>query len=210
MFWAKDVDTDEIIMAEPGAVGFCPVCGSVVKAKCGDIYIWHWAHVDFDDQRRTADCDSWHEPEGPWHFFWKERVPQHMREYVLRRQCMVDGEPTEVVHRADILNSRGTVIELQHSRISVADIRARESFYIDMIWIFDATEYSFLDHQRLEDSHRYRWKNPRRYIWECRKPVFFHLGGQKLFRVKKFNHHVPCYVEGVHEDFKTIMDIYFK
>jgi hypothetical protein len=41
-------------------------------------------------------------------------------------------------HRADVFNGR-TVVELQHSSISAQDIAAREAYYGDMVWLFDAT-----------------------------------------------------------------------
>ena len=32
------------IEAIKGATGVCPVCGSELVAKCGEVYIHHWAH----------------------------------------------------------------------------------------------------------------------------------------------------------------------
>jgi hypothetical protein len=57
-------------------------------------------------------------------------------------QHLVEQEHVEVTigtHRADIVGNRGKVIELQHSSIPPDDINARENFYGDMIWVFDAT-----------------------------------------------------------------------
>jgi hypothetical protein len=55
----------------------------------------------------------------------------------------VRPEFAEVVrspHRADIVGNGGVVVELQHSSISAEDIAAREAFYGDMVWLFDATQ----------------------------------------------------------------------
>jgi hypothetical protein len=113
------------ILATPGTQGStCPACGSLVLAKCGNHNIRHWAHSN------TRDCDTWSEPEGPWHLEWKEVFPQDWREVVI-------GE-----HRADIRTSGGLVVELQHSLITPEVVAEREHFYGDMIWIFDATEYA--------------------------------------------------------------------
>lgn len=101
----------------------CSGCGDDVIAKCGEIKIWHWAHVN-------KECDSWYEPESAWHIGWKSLAPPDNQEVVIGP------------HRADIRTSKGTVIELQHSPISPEEIREREQFYGDMIWIFDASAFS--------------------------------------------------------------------
>jgi hypothetical protein len=112
------------ILATPEVQGAtCPACGANVRAKCGNLNVWHWAHIN------TEDCDTWSEPEGEWHLGWKEVFPQDWREVVI-------GE-----HRADIRTIGGLVIELQHSSITPEVIAEREHFYENMIWIFDATEY---------------------------------------------------------------------
>ena len=106
----------------PKGRGECPTCGSRVIAKCGKIKTHHWAHES------REECDPWSENIGPWHLGW---------------QKLVDDEHVEVTigqHRADIVGNAGVVIELQHSFISPDDITAREQFYDEMIWLFDATE----------------------------------------------------------------------
>jgi hypothetical protein len=93
-----------------------------VTAKCGKVKIHHWAHESIQS------CDPWSEHIGEWHKSWQDIV---LEEYV---------EVSMGAHRADIQNTRGTVIELQHSPISPDEIACREEFYGDMIWVFDATE----------------------------------------------------------------------
>lgn len=102
--------------------GTCPTCGGAVIAKCGSIKAHHWAHESVDD------CDPWSEHVGPWHLSWQDPVQD---EFV---------EVTIAPHRADIRNSAGTVIELQHSSLSPEDIARREAFYGDMVWVFEATQ----------------------------------------------------------------------
>jgi hypothetical protein len=92
-----------------------------VLAKCGQINVHHWAHVVGED------CDPWSEPETPWHRKWKSFG--HLTEQTLAN------------HRADIITSRGLVVELQHSGISVDEIREREAFYgANLRWLFDGTD----------------------------------------------------------------------
>ncbi len=45
-------------------------------------------------------------------------------------------------HRADILGNFDVVIELQHSNISIDEIKKREEFYKKMIWIVDANHFT--------------------------------------------------------------------
>src|SRR6516162_2253408 len=114
----------EKIRATPRAKAWCPGCGSQVIAKCGEILIWHWAH------EVNAECDPWHECESAWHLGWKDLFPPD--------QCEVVMGP----HRADIVDKGGMVIELQHSSLSLAKVRERESFYRPgMIWIIHADEF---------------------------------------------------------------------
>lgn len=137
--------------------GTCPTCGGAVIAKCGSIKAHHWAHESIDD------CDLWSEHVGPWHLSWQDPVQD---EFV---------EVTIAPHRADIRNSAGTVIELQHSSLSPEDIARREAFYGDMVWVFDATERfpampsgdrDFFSLERTE------------HIKACQKKVFLDCGDQ--------------------------------
>lgn len=106
----------------PAARGRCPTCNKEVQAKCGKINVWHWAHVAF------GDCDTWSEPLGPWHLSWQNLMrPEYIE--------VVKGQ-----HRADIVGMNDVVIELQHSHLDQDSIGAREQFYGNMVWLFDATE----------------------------------------------------------------------
>ena len=115
------------VEAARGLRAICPLCRSVVVAKCGDIVEWHWAH------QSGGDCDPWAENETAWHRWWKERAPEDWREVTMG---------TEQVHRADIRREDGYVIELQHSAISVDEIVERETFYGRMVWLLDGRLYS--------------------------------------------------------------------
>ena len=108
--------------AERGLSGTCPVCGSKVVPKCGEVRAQHWAH------HRRSDCDHWWETETPWHRSWKNEFPSDWQEYVQRAE---DGEK----HIADVRTERGRVIEFQNSPITAEERRAREAFYGKMIWV---------------------------------------------------------------------------
>lgn len=163
----------EKIRALPSWVAVCPECGSEVIAKCGRINIWHWAHKNF------SLCDLWCESETEWHLYWKSKFP---KEYVEVPIVMV-GER----HRADVRLPNGTVIEFQHSSLSVGDIWIREAFYKNVIWIFDLAEPYENDQILFDEKSNYvtfRWKHPRKSIAHARCKILLDLGNE-LFDVRK-------------------------
>ncbi len=125
------VDEDRV-EPRPGLVGKCDMCGSAMVAKCGKYVRWHWAH------RPRFDCDPWHEAETDWHLMWKDAFPPDRQELV-----QID-ENTGEKHVSDVKTPGGVVVEVQHSRISEHELRSREAFYGDMIWIVDARDVGWM------------------------------------------------------------------
>jgi Competence protein CoiA-like family len=115
---------NERTAAAPGLTGTCPSCGSAMVAKCGPLRINHWAH------RGVRDCDSWAEPETPWHRTWKNQYPTAWQECPQHDQ---HGEK----HIADVRTEHGLVIEFQHSHLKPEERVARERFYGNMVWVVD-------------------------------------------------------------------------
>ncbi|CAE6969274.1 hypothetical protein R69608_07196 [Paraburkholderia nemoris] len=113
--------------ATPGLKGVCvnPFCSSPMVAKCGRVKIWHWAH------KGRKPCDPWCESETQWHRDWKDRFPFDWQEIV--HQDARSGE----VHIADVKTPHGLVLEFQHSPISPDEMKSREDFYGEMVWIVD-------------------------------------------------------------------------
>ncbi|WP_339814316.1 competence protein CoiA family protein [Zunongwangia profunda] len=112
------------VQAFKGGLGKCQVCKNDVKAYCGEINIHHWRHIDL------AKCDFWKENETEWHRKWKKKFPIEWQEVIIS-----DGEQ---IHRADIKTSSGLVVEFQNSSISSTDVKKRERFYGNMIWLINA------------------------------------------------------------------------
>ncbi len=172
-------DRGEKVTATPGATAICPLCSAPLVPKCGQVNVWHWAHVSRDD------CDPWYEPETPWHAGWKALVDPLWCEFSLPP------------HRADIVGNDLTVIELQHSSISPREIAERERFYPKMIWLLDVTDqimaangrYRFdLSWQGLGTSRpwvRFTWRWPRRSLLAAKCPLFVDFGSH-LLEVKGF------------------------
>ncbi len=118
----------------------CGDCGGLLTAVMPVENTPHWRH-------KAGDCDTWNEPEGPWHLGWKELFDISCREIGLR------DPTTGELHRADVLVGSGTpvatVLELQHSSISEDERNAREAFYRlrhRMFWLVHIhSESSFLE-----------------------------------------------------------------
>lgn len=117
MIWA--IKDNQRIIAEPKQKARCPICQKEVIAKCGEIKVWHFAHIS------NIDCDNWYEPESEWHIKWKNEFPPEQQEIKIGK------------HRADIITRTGTIIELQSSSISKEDVEEREKFYNNMIWLLN-------------------------------------------------------------------------
>ena len=160
----------------PGAKGVCPGCGNSVIAKCGEIVTWHWSHVV------GADCDPWYEPESAWHSGWKNLVPEDQREIVMPP------------HRADIVTRSGLVIELQHAYLSPNEVREREDFYGDMVWIIDASNMTVdfrmstpwnhsSDRETYPGAFLVDVVNRIQWILYINRPMFWDFGNGWLLRV---------------------------
>jgi competence CoiA-like predicted nuclease len=165
MIWAER--KGERIKAQPRLKGKCSYCGEELIPKCGTIKVWHWAH------KADADCDSWYEPETIWHIEWKNNFPEDWHEVIVEKE--------EKKHIADIKTSDGKVIEFQNSPICIKDIRDREFFYGDMVWVINGWTI----------GKNIEFKNKRTIIWkwmptiakETTKPLFIDIGGGKLLKI---------------------------
>jgi len=164
MEWAL-VDKQRIKAEESGTVGLCPGCGGEVRAKCGEIISWHWAHIN-------ADCDPWSEPESEWHRKWKGYFPAGWQEV------------TKPPHRADVAGPAG-VLEIQRSGISPEEIREREQFYGQMAWLINGHDFwENLEWIKVDgDYYQFRWKHARK-TWITANKIIFIDTPFGLFKVK--------------------------
>lgn len=130
------------VEAQPGLSGACPGCGGPMRAKCGEVLAWHWAHLN-------AECDSWSEPESEWHLAWKARFPEEYQEVVVGP------------HRADV-KGPAAVLEVQRSQIAPEMIREREEFYGQMLWMLRGEDF--------KDRFTLRYLGQGMYAWEWKRP----------------------------------------
>ncbi len=114
--------------AFPKGKGICVCCENETVAKCGNKKINHWAH------KSLKHCDKWWENETEWHRKWKAHFPEEWQEVVRKDSS---GEK----HIADVLTSKGVVIEFQNSPMNSNELRARENFYKKMAWVVNGEKF---------------------------------------------------------------------
>jgi competence protein CoiA len=114
------------VEASKAGKGICPICGSELIAKCGEVYVNYWAH------KGGHNCDPWWENETSWHRSWKDNFPKDWQEAV---QTAENGEK----HIADVKTDGGWVLEFQHSYLKPEERRLRTAFYPKLVWVVDGT-----------------------------------------------------------------------
>lgn len=73
--------------------------------------------------------------ETPWHSDWKKAFPIHFREKTFLNRAL--GE----YHRADVHTPCGTTIEFQNSPMSLAELKSREAFYPNLVWVLNGKKF---------------------------------------------------------------------
>ena len=160
MIWA--IQNNQKVTATPNSKAICPVCNAEVISKCGSIKIWHWSHLSVED------CDSWSEGETEWHFYWKYNFPKEQQEVIIGK------------HRADIKTNK-TIIELQNSSISAEEIKERENYNGNMIWLLNGDKFAKNLELRCKGSYfTFRWKHPPQSWWESNKEIYIDLSSQVI------------------------------
>lgn len=148
-------------VAGSGAIGTCPWTGLPVKACVGEI-LQYWAYIG-----GAPKLPAGYEDESEWHGQWKATIDDTCCEVVM-------GPNNE--HRADILGSNNTVIEIQHSRIDIRHSKDRVDFYRAhtgrrVIWVVDIQDIwrnTFNIDGTRDDKGNFlvKWRNIREWLWD--------------------------------------------
>lgn len=181
---------NEKIEPIPNTYAECPLCGEKVLSKCGEIKIWHWAHIN------GKSCDSWYEPETHWHRNWKLTFGKENIEIKRTKE--------DCWHVADIFTNEEVVIELQNSPIQKNIIRKREEFYGErMIWLINGIK--FKEHFHIKDlgddkffwssthdncknregKKMFKWEYPRKCWDDSQRHIFIDFHDESLFWIQK-------------------------
>lgn len=73
--------------------------------------------------------------ETAWHSDWKKVFPESYREKVFLNRTL------GYYHRADVFTPCDTAIEFQNSPISVNELRSREAFYPNLVWVVNGEKF---------------------------------------------------------------------
>lgn len=192
--------------AASGAIGTCPWTQHPVKAHVG-LLRQYWAYVG-----GAPTFSNGYEPESEWHLTWKTPVQDQYCEVVF-------GNNNE--HRADILGSNETVIEIQRSIIDIRESRERVEFYQRetgkrVIWVVDIQEFwrkrFFLDGKpNRERQYKVSWKPKRTWLWDLaantKTNLFleFNQSNDKLLHVWVYNGEMLARFITKHEFFERYM-----
>lgn len=193
--------------AIPNEEGICPYGHSMIP-KCGMLVCWHWAH------EAGVTCDLWQDGETEWHLRWKALFPEGWVEKIVRQNLQKEEhewiedarrygalipEWMLETHIADVQTPAGTVVEFQHSSISPEEIAERNRFYgSKLIWVFDFREIREarrVTFRKQNYGHSFRWRWPKKSWWgagENARAVFWDLGDEDLFLLKKVYSETPC------------------
>lgn len=149
MQYARDANKvrTNIQNAMKGVIYYCPYCDAPLVQRHGQVNIPHFAH-----KPGCLCTDTWHHEMSEWHIRWQNKFPEENREVSVVNEL---GR-----HRADILVNN-TVIEFQHSPMSVAEFQERNAFYTacgyQVVWLFDARDAWETGRLKKTGDNEYWW-----------------------------------------------------
>lgn len=175
----------ERILATPRDKATCQDCSETVRSKCGEIMMWHWAHM------AGSMCESSSQGMTKWHLEWLGSFDKDCIEVSL-----TDNEER---HRADVLFSNGkdkAVIEFQRKMMPVSEMIRRESFWRrtghEFAWVFDCVEAYDSDRLRTWEKTgiygsyaTFKWKRAPASLEYIKTPYYLDIGGGWMLKVKK-------------------------
>ena len=113
----------------------CEGCGERLIPKKGTQQVHHFAHAS------NVDCDPWSQSMTAWHIAGQDVMA------TLGARLEVPCDVGNITHRADaVFDRHDTVVELQHSSMSVDTFMERNEFYLSrfdsLVWLFDARGFA--------------------------------------------------------------------
>ncbi len=174
--------------ATPKLRGTCPACDAEVLSKCGKHVAWHWAH------KSKQHCDRWWESETDWHRAWKSEFPENWQEIIHTDTATLER------HIADVKTPSGLVLEFQHSPILPTEVKSREDFYQQMIWIVDGCRNELdknyfslsIPKPTIDGASEFpiRWWGSSKLLanWaSAQAPVYIDFGTDLLWKIVRFD-----------------------
>lgn len=176
--------------------------------KLGNIKRHHFAHQAY------TDCN--HKHKTLWHLTYQSLFPQTEIFFPNKNFPKSEENSQKTYNIADIL-VEGTVIEIQHSPISREEIRARETVYEKMIWIFDVknsvtgTEFICQDETGiciLQLNKKYLCQTEQETYYDCGKYLCKKLslhGKYALCKIVAYEDFAKKFITVKSEDFNILI-----
>lgn len=141
----------------------CPICGTPLIQKRGEVRHPHFAH-----KPGRVCSETWKADTSEWHFAWQMRFPKSTQEIVIEH----NGQK----HRADVLID-GIVIEFQNSPISMRDFDERNSFYTSagyrVVWLFNFADKfgngQIAAYPKSEEKYVWKWHSTTFDAFDCKR-----------------------------------------
>ncbi len=151
---------------DKGIQCLCPYCREPVRLRRGTKNIAHFAHLPQTECRYGLDKDN----KSEWHIRMQDYFPREAQEV-----RFVDEQAGEV-HIADVyIEDLNTVLEFQHSPISLDEFMKRTLFHVNngrrIVWLFDESSSNANNtYGRLKyDDGWYHWvRTPRDFLRHTR------------------------------------------
>jgi hypothetical protein len=123
---AYSADKKTHIFPSTGIHGICIDCGEEVISKCGTIVSHHFAH------KSNTTCGSqFHDHKSEWHQQWQHTISPAIPGVNVEVTIKKDAS----IKRADMVSHSKTIIEFQHSHLSLPERLEREAHYKNIIWV---------------------------------------------------------------------------
>lgn len=140
---------------------------------------------------QEGNYDGWAFPDGVWNLEWKLKFPKTLVE------ISVQGNTEK--HVADVRTNTGLVLNFQARSLDEKQLKQREVFFGQMLWIFKAdgwdlelmqnpTRYKTTEgrDKKLPTSDAYGWikfksRHSKSVYKACKMPVFLDFGDDSLY-----------------------------
>lgn len=135
--------------------------------------------------------DAWALPNATWNLRWKLEFPEPLVE------ISIQGDHAK--HVADVRTNKGTVLKFQARNLNEQQLREREVFFEQMVWIFRAdkwdielmfnpTRYRTTEgrDRQLPKSDSFKWvkfqsRHSKSVFRACKMPVFLDFGDDCIY-----------------------------
>lgn len=160
-----------------------PYSGGIVHGVFGE-GLNYWRLIE-------DEYDAWALPDSTWNLKWKMKFPKELVE------ISIQGDQEK--HVGDVRTNTGTVLKFQGRNLTEDQIKQREAFFGQMVWVFRAEKWDielnfnptrFRDTEgrdrQLPKNDAFEWvkytaRYPKSVFEVCKMPVFLDFGDDSIY-----------------------------